>query len=79
MALSTLLLNPEVPALTWLADGDSGYPAAVGLALGFTAAPQHIARVALKGDVGPGRVHSAQSFSHFSMLDFGACTVDHWK
>ena len=43
------------------------------------AAPQHVARVALEGDVGPGTVRSAPSFSHFSIWDVGAYAGDHWK
>lgn len=79
MALSILHLNPQVPVLTWLTAGDSGHPTAIGLALGFTAAPQHIARVALEGDVGPRMVHSSLSSSHFSILNIGACAGDHWE
>lgn len=79
MALSILLLNPHVGALTWLAGRDSRHPAAIRLALGCTAAPQHIAWVTLEGDVGPRVVGSTLSFSHFSILDAGACASDHWK
>lgn len=72
----SILLNPP---LTQLTGGDSGHPAAIGLAVGFTAASQHIAWAALKDDAGPGVVHSALSSSHISILDVGAWAGDHWK
>lgn len=65
--------------LTWLAGGDRGHPAAVGLALGPMAAPQHEAWVALEGDVVPRVVHGPLAFSHLSILDAGAGAGDHWE
>lgn len=68
-----------VPTLTWLAAGDRGDPAAIRVALGLLAAPQHVTRVAPDGDDGPGEVDSLLSFSHFSMLNARAHAGDRWK
>lgn len=68
-----------VPTLTWLAAGDKGDPAAIRMALGLLAAPQHVAWVAPDGDDGPGPVDSLLPFSHFSVLNARAHAGDHWE
>lgn len=66
-------------SLTWLTSGDSGDPAAVGMALGLLAALHRVARAAAEGDGGPRKVLSLLPFSHFSIPDAGAHAGDDWK